>query len=77
MKKPVFSEHEDAKGSQSGQAIDAFNLVVIKVEKDKSSKRVQILNPSDGVVLIVEQPKLVFTIEDWADDKSTTEKSKT
>lgn len=60
---PVLAKHKDTKRSQRTKTRDLFDLVVVEVEENESRERVKALDSLDRVVLVVEQPQLVFTLQ--------------
>ncbi len=60
---PVFSEHEYAQRLEVVEARDLLDTVVIEIEEDEAPQVVQVLDPTDGVVLVVKESQLVLPLQ--------------
>ena len=62
----VLAQHEHPERLEGGKAGNLVNLVVVEVEEDEAPERGQVLYACDGIVLVVQQPQLVLTLQDGA-----------
>ena len=60
---PVLAKHEDTQGPERRQSVDLLDLVVIEVEEDETTQSVHILNPTDCIVLEIQQAQLVLGLQ--------------
>ena len=62
----VLAQHEHPERLEGGKASNLVNLVVVEVKEDEAPERGQVLYVRDGIVLVVQQPQLVLTLQDGA-----------